>query len=190
MRFYGSQTMPIEIVVSLLAALGVGGILGILLNRRFEQQKRSNEHDNKIFNQSNEILTEQKLSDIAGFQLLSNHSIRDDDYFILTKWCRFFQQTGNQYLDKNISKENQKLLDDLLQLTDFIGFNFFTIRGQNPSNKSQYLKPDWNPDRGDDPSPGKMSKYEEYAKELEALTRKATKQYSEYRLAIKQNLKI
>ena len=182
--------MPIEIIISLLAAPGVGGILGILLNRRFEPQKQTHEHDIKIFNQSNEILTEQKLSDIAGFQLLSNHSIRDDDYFILTKWCRFFEQTGNQYLDKKISNENQKLLDHLLQLTDFIGLNFFTIREQNPNNKSQYLKPDWNPDRGDDPSPEKMAKYKEYAKELEALTRKATEQYSEYRLAINKILKI
>jgi len=181
--------MSIEIIISLLGALGVGGVLGVILNRRFEQQKQTNEHDIKIFNQSNEILNEQKLSDIAGFQLLGNHSIRDDDYFMLTKWCRFFEQTGNQYLEKKISKENQKLADDLFQLTDFIGYNFFTIIGQNPNNQSQYLKPDWNPDRGNDPSPEKMAKYNEYAKELEELTKKAIKQYSQYRLAIKQNLK-
>jgi len=182
--------MSIEIVISLLAALGVGGILGALLNRRFEQQKQTNEHDIKIFNQSNEIVTEEKLSFIAEFRLLGNHSIPDDDYFILTKWCRFFEQTGNHYLDKKIRKENQKLLDDLFQLTNFIGFNFFTIVGQNPNNKNQYLKPDWNPDRGNDPSPEKIAKYSEYAKELEVLTIKTIKQYSEYRLAIKQNLKI
>ena len=51
--------MPIEIIISLIATLGIGGILGAILNRRFEQQKQTNEHDIKIFKQSNEILTEQ-----------------------------------------------------------------------------------------------------------------------------------
>lgn len=182
--------MSIEIVISLLAALGVGGILGALLNRRFEQLKQTNEHDIKIFNQSDAILAEQKLSDIANFHLLADHSIVNDDFFLLTRWCWFFEQVGNQYLDKRIIKENQILLDDLNQLTDFIATNFFTMREQNPDNKSQYLKPDWNPDRGDDPSPEKMAKYDEYAKELTDLTRKAIKQYSVYRLAIKRVLKI
>ena len=182
--------MPIEIIIALIGALGVGGLLGNILTRRYEQQKQTNEHDVKIFNQSNEILAEQKLSDVASFQLLGDHAIRDEDYSALTKWCRFFEQTGNQYLDKKISKENQQLVDDLLKLTDFIGYNFFTIKGQNSSNKNQYLKPDWNPERGDDPSSEKMSKYDEHAKELEVLTKRMVKQYSEYRLAIKKNLKI
>ena len=137
--------MSVEIIISLIAALGVGGILGALLNGRFEQQKQTNEHDTKIFIQSNEIFTEQKLSDIAEFHLLGNHSIDDNDYSALTKWCRFFEQTGNRYLDKRINKENQRLVDDLFRLTDFIGYNFFTIKGQNSHNKNQYLKPDWNP---------------------------------------------
>jgi len=182
--------MSIEIIISLLAALGVGGILGALLNRRFEQQKQTNEHDIKIFNQSNEILTEQNLSDIASSHLLSNHSIGDDHFYKLTRWCTFFQQIGNRYLDKKIASENQKLLNELNQLTDFIGFNFFTIKEQNPNNKNQYLKPDWNQDYADDPSPEKMPKYDEYAKELENLTMKVIKQYSKYRLAVKHSLKI
>jgi hypothetical protein len=182
--------MTIEIIVSLIAALGVGGIIGVVLNRRFEQQKQTNEHDIKIFKQSNEILTEQKLSGITNFHLLSNHSIADDDFFQITKWCRFFGETGNKFLDKGIAKENQKLLNDLNQLANFIGFNFFTIRGQNSSNNNQYLKPDWNPSRGDDPSPEKIARYDEYANELEDLTKKSIKQYSEYRLAIKRILKI
>ncbi len=111
--------MPIEIIIALIGALGVGGLLGNILTRRYEQQKQTNEHDVKIFNQSNEILAEQKLSDVASFQLLGDHAIRDEDYSALTKWCRFFEQTGNQYLDKKISKENQQLVDDLLKLTDF-----------------------------------------------------------------------
>src|SRR5574341_927216 len=182
--------MSIEIIISLITALGIGGILGAILNRRFEQQKQTNEHDVKIFNQSNEILTEQKLSDILNFHLLSNHSIDDDDFHMLTRWCRFFEQTGDQYLDRRINKENQELVDDLFRLTDFIGHNFFTIRGQNPNNKNQYLKPDWNPERGDDPSPEKVAKYDEYAKELETLSKEVIKQYPEYRLAIKRILKI
>ena len=182
--------MSIEIIISLIAALGIGGILGAILNRRYEQQKQTNEHDIKIFNQSNETLAEHKLSSIAGSQLLGNHSIDDDDFYQLTKWCWFFKETGNQFLDRKIAKENQELLSDLCQLTDYIAINFFTIKKQNSGNKNQYLKPDWNPDRGGDPSPEKMTEYDVYAKELEDLTKKVIKQYSVYRLAIKKNLKI
>ena len=46
------------------------------------------------------------------------------------------------------------------------------MRWQNPNVKKQYLKPDWHPDRGDDPSPDKMARYDEYAKELKSMTRK------------------
>ncbi len=181
--------MSMETIIALLGALGVGGILGAILNRRFDQQKQTNEHDIKIFNQSNEILPEQKLLYVANFHLLSNHSIVNDDFFILTGWCIFFGEIGNQYLDKRIARENQRLPNDLNQLTDFIATNFFSIIGQNASNKNQYLKPDWNLDRGD-PSSEEMVMYNEYAEELKALTRKAISQYSEYRLAIKRILKI
>lgn len=75
-------------------------------------------------------------------------------------------------------------------LTDFIATNFFTLREQNPHNKSQYLKPDWNPERGDDPSPEKVRLYDEYAKELDDLTKKTIKQYAIYRLSVKHILKI
>ena len=61
--------MSTETIIALLAALGVGGILGALLNRRFEQQKQTNEHDIRIFNRSNEILSEEKLLNIANFGL-------------------------------------------------------------------------------------------------------------------------
>ncbi len=62
--------------------------------------------------------------------------------------------------------------------------------GQNPNNDFQYLKSDWNPDYGIDPSPEKRAKYHEYSKELNVLTEKVLKQYSAYRLAIKKVLKI
>ena len=96
--------MSIETIIALLAALGIGGLLGALLNRRFEEQKQTNDHDIKVFNQSNEILAEQKIKDIAGYHLLSDHSICNDDFFMLTKWCRFFDQVGNRYLDNKINK--------------------------------------------------------------------------------------
>ena len=59
--------MSIEIIIALLGALGVGGLLGSVLTRWYEQQKQTAEHDVKIFNQSNEILTYKK----AGNELKS-----------------------------------------------------------------------------------------------------------------------
>jgi hypothetical protein len=49
--------MSIENIIALLAALGVGGILGALLNSHLEQKKQTREHDLKIFKESNEILS-------------------------------------------------------------------------------------------------------------------------------------
>ncbi len=62
--------------------------------------------------------------------------------------------------------------------------------GQNPNNDFQYLKPDWNPDYGNDPSPEKLAKYREYSKELDILIDQVLRQYSEYRLTVKKVLKI
>jgi hypothetical protein len=90
--------MSIETIIALLAALGVGGILGALLNRRFEQQTQTNEHDIGVF------------------------------------------------------------------------------------------KPDWSWDRGH-PTPEEETIYHQYANELQNLTRKVMKQYSEYRLVVKRILK-
>jgi hypothetical protein len=188
--------MSIEIIISLIAALGVGGILGALLNRRFEQQKQTNDHDIKIFNQSNEILPEQKLVNVTNFQLLNFHSIAYEDFSLLKKWCDFFEWTGSKYLDKNIRKENQKLLDDLSLLVKYIGKNFEILSGVNPNDSNLYLKPDldpdraWNPDGEDVTNPDQAARYQEYAKELEGLTKIIKKQYSSYRLAIKTKLKI
>lgn len=181
--------MSVETIIAFLGVLGVGGLLGSILMRWYEQKKQTNEHDIRIFNQSNEVLSEQELSGIANLELGGN-KIRDDDYSKLAKWCRFFDQTGNQYLDRKIFKENKKLVEALVQLTHFIGLNFFTIIGRNPNNDFQYLKPDWNPDYGNDPSPEKLAKYREYSQELDVLTEQVLRRYSEYRLAVKQVLKI
>jgi hypothetical protein len=182
--------VSIETIIALITALGVGGILGALLNQRFEQQKQTHEHDIKIFGQSNKILTEQKLVFVVDFHVLGNHSIMNDDFYKLTEWCEFFGAVGNQYLDRRIAKETQRLVDDLNQLTDFIASNFFTRTDPNPNDKFQYLRPDWNEDRGGYPNPEQMEKYDVYAKEMKDMARKVIKQHSEYRRTIKQILKM
>jgi hypothetical protein len=182
--------MSIEIIISLLAALGVGGVIGALVNRYIEQQKRTDEHDMRIFSKSSEIVAEQRLVSIINYQLLGNHSIRDRDFSVLAEWCRFFEQTGNQYIDRKIEKENKKLLNDLSRLMNFVGLNFFTLTGQSENNNNQYLQPDLCPDRTLDSTEEKTKKYDKYVSELEALSNKVIKQYSEYRLTIKKRLKM
>lgn len=184
--------MSIEIIISLIAALGVGGIIGALLNRQFEQQKQTDEHDIKIFNQSNEILAEQKLLNII-FQLIESHSLVREDSARLRKWCEFIEQTGNKYLDKSINKENQKLLDDLRELTKFISDNFdFWKRVENPLYLKPELDPDkfWDPDSGDVAPQDQVEEYNLYANELKILVEKIKKHYSEYRQVVKNKLRI
>ena len=61
---------PIENVIALIAALGLGGILGALLNSYLEKRKQTQEHDKRIFQESIAILTEQKLLEIANVGLI------------------------------------------------------------------------------------------------------------------------
>ncbi|MBI5351932.1 MAG: hypothetical protein HZB50_04775 [Chloroflexi bacterium] len=147
------------------------------------------EHDLRIFKESNEIFNETQLMDIVDYELLSNHSIEHDHYRQLTRWSRFFEEVGNQYLDARLIKQSQSLLKDLDELNKYIAGNFFYLRGQDSSNKNEYLYPDLNIDRGGSTAED-MKKYSKYASELEDLTRKVGRQYSQYRLVIKKILKV
>ncbi len=185
--------MSFEIIVSLIAALGLSGILIAVLNRRFEQQKQTNEHDINIFKKSNDILAEKELNDIVNFHLLEFHRINDNNLSSLKKWCVFFGFTGNKFLNKDIDKKNKELLDDLEQLVEFIKNNFDSLGGQNPNFEISYLKPELDPDRAvneDDVTKEQVDKYQLYANELSLLTRNTKRHYSEYRLAVKNKLKI
>lgn len=200
--------MSFEIIISLLAALGVGGILGALLNRYFDQQKQIVEHDIKIFNQSNKILSEKKLSEIIELDLDDDHSISDNDLELLESWCMFFEETGNQYIDKRIERATQKLLEGVFWLTNFIGFNFAKSKFQDHRGGIRNLYPHWNPDQDNVPNSdyesgykeftklipdvplGYVAKFEECLKELQGLTREVKHLYSEYRLTVKKRLKI
>jgi len=187
--------MSIEIVISLLAAIGVGGILAVLLNRHFDQQKLIIEHDVKIFNQSNKIISEQKLSEIIDLDLEDDHSINNNDLELLRNWCMFFEQTGNQYIDKRIAKANRKMLTTLKRLTDYVSFNSARSKFQDPRSGIRELRPDWDRDHDFHSTSDVMpleyvTKYEEMAGELRATTSKVRNQYYEYRLTVKQRLKI
>ena len=186
--------MSIEIIVSLIAALGVGGILGAILNRRFEQQKQTNEHDIKIFNQSNEILNEQKIIGVIDFHLLNYYSILEEDFSLIRKWLVFFQAVSHIYLNGNVNTKKQKLVENLSRLEKFIAENFDTKIFQNLNNSTLYLQPDLDPNRAWNPdgviNPVQVAKFQESAQELETLSKNVKEQYLEYRLAIKQRLKI
>jgi len=180
--------MSIENIIALIAALGVGGVLGAFLNSYFEQRKQTREHDIKIFKGSNEILSEQKLLEIFSSGLDSDHSIERDDLWRLEEWCLFFSEVGNQFLDKKLNKLSQKLLNSVTLLVVFISKNFSHLQRQDSENNNLYLYPDLSTDRGG--SAETMSEYEKYATELEGLNDRVLTQYGRYRLTIKQLLKI
>lgn len=186
--------MSLEMIVSLFAALGVGGLLGAFLNRYFEQQKQTNEHDIKIFRQSDEILNEKRLmASILDFQLLGAHRIDVEDFRILINWCDYTEQTGNKFLNRKIQIESEKLYKELCLLIKFIDKNFEELEMQNPHNTNIYLKPDLDSDRvwdEEDINRERVIKYQQYSKDLKTLATGVIKAYPKYRLAIKENLKI
>ena len=169
----------------------MGGVVGAFLKRRFEQQKQTNEHDIKIYNQSNEILSEEKLLNIANFEVgASKHAIRYDNYSLLENWCTFFERAGNQYLDKQTREQSKRLRASFLILIKFIRLNFSEIKHQNPNNENIYLRPDLNPDYEDNATEEQFAEWKEFARELDTLIDEVLDQYSKYRETVKKKLKI
>ena len=183
----------ITLIVSFIAAV-VGGTFVAILNRLFEKQKQTDEQDIKIFNQSNEILNEQKIIGVIDFHLLNGYSILEEDFSLIRKWLVFFQAVSHMYLNKSVNVKKQKLFENLSRLEKFIAENFDTKISQNSNNSTLYLQPNLDPDRTWNPdgviNPVQVAKFQEFAEKLEVLSKNVKEQYLEYRLAIKQKLKI
>jgi len=156
----------------------------------FLQRDKNTEHDLKIFQTANIMLTERNLLDFLD-QLGADHSYYRNPRIHISRYCNFFEEIGNGYLDQTIEKKNKELLSELNDLLNFIGITFFSCPGIQDTNDPRYcMYPDLNIDRGgrDDSEASKIYRSSEL--ELNNHIEKVKDAYNGFRRTIKNKLKI
>ena len=148
------------------------------------------EHDIKLFNKSNEILSEEKLMNFI-------HRLeRDDSYLQIQleknlKFIDFHEKESNQYLSKDINIKCNNLISSLNDLGMFLATYFFQYPPKAIDQETQYcLYPDLNIDRKGNGSEQDLEAYLSYQEKLYNLTENVSKDYREYRRSIKNILHI
>ncbi|MGE6117579.1 hypothetical protein ACLHZU_15950, partial [Aeromonas salmonicida] len=97
----------------------------------------------------------------------------------------------NDFVNEDLNRSKNALHDALLKFEDFKSKHFF-VHGPNRANGNLYLcmRPEWNIDRGGNPSSEEEGRYCELSSQLSSLGRELLKAYDEYRTAVKKVLSI
>lgn len=139
------------------------------------------EHDRRIFNRADEIMSEGDLHDCLDD--LANHGLRPDKLRRLVGFQRYFQYEGNHFLDRRMARALQPLVGALASLHQFTGRHFFTH--PNPTVDLFCLYPEL---KEEPPGTQGSERYWRHATELEVLVDRAAESYTKYRRAAKQYL--
>jgi hypothetical protein len=168
---------------ALILAIGILAAWGFrkhIINLLLSQQKRS--HDTEIFRNSDAIMSEVTLSDMIEL-IGSNVRYRLSQAEISKSYLRFFDEAGNQYIDKGLRNKHKKFLDGLEQLKRFSTQHFF-VEQIPAKDRWLGLYPDLRY-RGD---PEGNERFREYMNQLYAVTDKIIPSYRAYRKLVKSKL--
>ena len=154
------------------------------------QKPQRIEHDRRIFTQTETLLTEHQLMEFLE-QLGRDHSYYQNARGRLSRFCWFFEEVGNQYINKGLHRLTQQLVGDLNNLFDFLATNFFVYPdGQTGENTRLCMYPGLSPDREGSYGPVNVTRYTQYADQLDKFIQSSGQSYSKYRKAIKNILNI
>ncbi|HHQ4488089.1 TPA: hypothetical protein ACSP71_001662 [Aeromonas hydrophila] len=155
-----------------------------------EKQRRDIEHDIKIFNKLNASIPE---IDFKGYVegVLSSHSYISKPEDLRDFFFYEGDKCDNDFVNEDLNSSKNALHDALLKFEDFKSKHFF-VHGPNRANGNLYLcmRPEWNIDRGGNPSSEEERRYCELSSQLSSLGRELLKAYDEYRTAVKKVLSI
>lgn len=144
------------------------------------------QHDRDLFIQSRKRINEEELFVFLN-RLQTDDSYVNDLYDKVMNLIYFFNKEKNTYLNKEINQECDQFTSLLVELINYLNFNFFDYPRDHDSN--QYcLYPDLNIDRDGNGSDQQISKYRKYQDELYGLVNKVRNQYKSYRKKIKNDL--
>jgi len=145
-------------------------------------------HDINIFNGSEEHLTEEEFVEHLD-DLINDHSYMIDESKKVGRFQHYFLRSGSQYIDKEIQKKLDALLESIMKIVRFTSLYFEVFpRKQTDPNLRLCMHPTWNIDREWDGREESKKKYEEATKELDDVIELAGTCYEEYRLLVKQKL--
>ena len=182
--FWNSLELWRNICFLLLILLSTAYLFRQIIRKLF-LRKEEIEHDKKVFNRSNGILPERKILDsleiYEGFYRTDNDYLRGAEGF-----CRFFEETGNSYLNKNLNKSSKQLVSAIRKLQQWGASRFFIEpRMQAGPNYTFELFPEDIDDHG-----RKSERLVEAEEQLPKLTNEIRLSYLNYRRLIKKRLLI
>lgn len=162
-----------------------------LPKRIHQPPERSVDHDIKVFQKADELLSETKL--VALLDCLG-----DDESFTrkqgtnIDEFLRYFDQSSNQFICEELVGVTQELTTSVTKLKKFMQEKFHIYpRNQENDNKWLCLQPNLNPDReGSYEDDNSQYKYRELQNELADLCDMVSKAYKKYRLQIKRYLTV
>ncbi len=153
-----------------------------------ELQMRRDDHDVKIFQESDLIFSEEQLS-VGLSNLFGGHYYRDNFINSLNEFYNYLVKRKNQYLNQNLLNVTEELLSSLRELEQFLAYNFFDYPpNQLTENMRFCLYPDLCIDRGGRVNPGDMKLYDSHVEKLNDVNKKAWESYVNYRREIKVTL--
>ncbi len=146
-------------------------------------------HDERLFREANDLMSEGNLLELVD-QLQS-----DDSYFMsqahrLDKFRSFFSETGNQFIDPDVSGKLQALLESLDSLLLFLATHFFVFPESQdyPEDLRLCMYPRLNVDRDGDGTRESMQRYGNFQAQLDIAAKAVRNAYKEYRLVVKHYL--
>jgi hypothetical protein len=160
-----------------------------LPKRIHQPPERIVNHDIKVFQKADELLSETKLVDLLD-------CLGDDESFTrkqrtnIDEFLRYFDQSSNQFICEELVGVTQELTTSVTKLRKFMQENFHIYpRNQENDNKWLCLQPNLNPDReGSYEDDNSQYKYRELQNELAYLCDRVSNAYKKYRLQIKRYL--
>ena len=142
---------------------------------RWLSDDRSQQHDAALFRKSENYISHPFMESFLNQQLAQRVCLRKD-LVKLPRMADEFGRMGNQFLDQEVGRAFNQLQFALMRIHGFVSQHFF----QNTDEDRLELHPQLIDKK----------RYEGYVKDLNALIDRARGAYQNYRVTVKQQLKV
>ena len=177
-----------------IALVGVGVLFHLTSNsllQIFANKNKENcetDLDSKIFNASQDILTEKKINDFFKL-LLSDHSFRTEDSSKLYKYAEYHLSHENSYREKELQLLAVKMASAVNILLRWMALNFYVFPEiQTSENTKLCMHPHLNINRTPNVSEEDKTKYMEFVNKLSKLSYNVISHYKGYQKLVKYKL--
>ncbi len=142
---------------------------------RWLADERAQQHDASLFKKSEEFISDSFLQYFLNKQLSERMCLRRDMARI-TQLSEEFSRMGNEFLNEDVRKAFDQMMRMLIRINLFVSQHFF----QNTTEERLELHPKLLDKK----------RYEGYVKELNSLIGRTWEVYRNFRMMVKQELKV